>query len=67
VKRSELLETLVENILTLVQNRTLLVTVDGIDAAGKTVLAGELADKLKGSGAQKVQKGIIGTVLTRRL
>ena len=49
-----------ENILTLVQNRPLLVTVDGIDAAGKTVLAGELADKLRGSGAQVIEASIDG-------
>jgi len=48
----------VENILTLAQNRPLLVTVDGIDAAGKTVLAGELADKLRGSGAQVIEASI---------
>lgn len=47
-----------ENILTLAQNRPLLVTVDGIDAAGKTVLAGELADKLRGSGAQVIEASI---------
>ena len=49
-----------ENILTLKHNRPLLVTVDGIDAAGKTMLAGELADKLRGSGAQVIEASIDG-------
>jgi len=60
MKRSELLQTLVENILTLNQNRPLLVVVDGIDAAGKTILAGELADKLRKSGAQVIEASIDG-------
>ena len=60
MKRSELLETLVENILTLKQDRPLLVAVDGIDAAGKTMLAGELAESLRGIGAQVIEASIDG-------
>jgi uridine kinase len=60
MKRSELLETLVENILTLKQDRPLLVAVDGIDAAGKTMLARELADRLRGIGAQVIEASIDG-------
>ena len=60
MRRSELLETLTENILAIKHDRPLLVAVDGIDAAGKTVLAGELADKLKDIGASVIESSIDG-------
>ena len=49
-----------ENILTLKHIRPLLVAVDGIDAAGKTMLAGELAAKLRGRGTQVIEASIDG-------
>ena len=49
-----------ENILTLKKDRPLLVAVDGLDASGKTVLAGELTDKLRGIGAQVIDASIDG-------
>lgn len=58
MKRSELLEILVENILGIQHDRPLLVAIDGRDAAGKTVLAKELADKLRSVGADVIESSI---------
>ena len=60
VKRSELLETLVENILSIKHDRPLLVAIDGRDAAGKSILANELAGKLRESGATVIESSIDG-------
>ena len=60
MKRSELLEKLLENILALKHNRPLLVAIDGIDAAGKTILAKELADELRERGAHVIESSIDG-------
>lgn len=60
MKRSELLELLVANILGIEHNRPLLVAVDEIDTAGKTILAGELADTLRESGANVIEASIDG-------
>jgi len=54
------LETLVENILAIRNDRPLLVAIDGIDAAGKTTLAKELADKLRASGPPVIESSIDG-------
>jgi uridine kinase len=60
MKRNELLETLVENILGIKHDRPLLVAIDGRDAAGKTVLAKELAEKLREVGANIIESSIDG-------
>ena len=60
MKRSELLETLIENILCIKHDRPLLVAIDGRDAAGKSMLAKELAAKLRKSGATVIEASIDG-------
>ena len=60
LRRSELLETLTENILAIKHDRPLLVAIDGIDAAGKTMLAKELTDKLNGIGVPVIESSIDG-------
>ena len=60
MKRSDLLDLLVENILDIKHDRPLLVAIDGRDAAGKTVLAKELANKLRAVGANVIESSIDG-------
>jgi uridine kinase len=60
VKRTELLEKLVTNILGIKHNRPLLVAIDGRDAAGKSVLAKELAFRLRALGATVIESSIDG-------
>ena len=52
------METLLEIILLIQHNRPLLVAIDGVDAAGKTTLANELAEKLKEMGADVIESSI---------
>lgn len=51
---------MVENILVIRHDRPLLVAIDGIDAAGKTILAKELADKLRVCGVPVIESSIDG-------
>lgn len=60
MKRSSLLNTLSTNILGIQHDRPLLVAVDGRDAAGRTTLAKELAEKLREQGAQVIELSIDG-------
>lgn len=60
MKRSELLETLITNILSLEHERPLLVAIDGFDGAGKTILANELAEKLGALGLSVIDASIDG-------
>lgn len=60
MKRSELLETLVEKILAIKHDRPLLVAIDGRDAAGKTMLAKELAARLRERGAKVIESSVDG-------
>jgi uridine kinase len=60
VKRTELLEKLVTNILGIKHNHPLLVAIDGRDAAGKSVLAKELAFRLRALGATVIESSIDG-------
>jgi uridine kinase len=54
MKRSQLLDILIENILDL-HERPLLVAIDGRDAAGKTVFAKGLANRLREKGAKIIE------------
>ena len=56
--RSQLLEQLSKYILKIKQNSPVRVAIDGIDAAGKTRLAKELAFQLKKSGRQIIQVSV---------
>jgi uridine kinase len=60
VKRIELLETLAARILLLPTSRPLRVAVDGIDAAGKTTLADELALVLQAHNRSVIRASIDG-------
>ena len=60
MKRSELLELLTANILGIKHERPLLVAIDGYDAAGKSILAKELAEKLRGLGLNIIEASIDG-------
>ena len=60
MKRSELLELLTANILSLEHERPLLVAVDGYDAAGKSMLAKELSEKLRGLGLNIIEASTDG-------
>ncbi|MCW4012380.1 MAG: uridine kinase [Candidatus Bathyarchaeota archaeon] len=60
MKRSELLQHLAEEIQAIECSRPLLVAVDGRDAAGKTILAHELAEKLTGMGHDVIEASIDG-------
>ncbi len=51
---------MVENILAIKHNRPLLMAIDGIDAAGKTALAKELAEKLRERGAHVIESSVDG-------
>lgn len=52
------METLIENILTIKHDRPLMVAIDGIDTAGKTMLAKELAESLRESGAKVIESSM---------
>jgi len=58
MSRSALLDRLSELIITVPCRHTLRVAIDGIDAAGKTTLAGELAGRLKGRDIPVIQASI---------
>jgi uridine kinase len=60
MKRSELLELLATNILGIQHKRPILVAIDGYDAAGKSVLAKELAEKLRGLGLNVIEASTDG-------
>ncbi|TRO50932.1 uridine kinase [Candidatus Bathyarchaeota archaeon] len=60
MKRSELLELLTANILGIKHERPLLVAIDGYDAAGKSILAKVLAEKLRGLGLNIIEASIDG-------
>ena len=60
MKRSQLLKTLTENILQIQHTRPLLVAIDGRDAAGKSILAKELAENLRRRGANVIEASIDG-------
>ena len=60
MKHSELLQHLANEILAIECNRPLLVAIDGRDAAGKTILAHELSEKLSGWGRNVIEASIDG-------
>ena len=60
MKRSELLQHLADEILAIECTRPLLVAIDGKDAAGKTILANELAEKLRKTGRVVIEASIDG-------
>lgn len=60
MQRSELIQQLAENILAIELERPILVAVDGRDAAGKTILASELAAKLREEGLEVIEASIDG-------
>lgn len=60
MKRNKLLEKLVTNVLGIKHNRPLLVAIDGRDTAGKSVLAKELAFRLRALGATVIESSIDG-------
>ena len=60
MKRIELLELLTANILGIKHERPLLVAIDGYDAAGKSVLAKELGEKLSGMGVNIIEASADG-------
>jgi uridine kinase len=60
MNRDRLLDQLVHLISTVASSHPLRVAVDGLDAAGKTTLAEELASKLSGKGRDVIQSSIDG-------
>ena len=60
MERKELLKHLATVILEKQKDSPILVGIDGVDASGKTTLAGELVSELKGSGRQIIQASIDG-------
>ena len=60
MKPNQLLETLIENILQIQHDRPILVAIDGVDAAGKSILAKGLAEKLRAVGASVIEASIDG-------
>lgn len=58
--RQRLVEYLSGHILDGHRNRPFRVGIDGIDASGKTVLAEDIADALKGSGRQAIRASVDG-------
>ena len=59
-KRLSLLRKLADKILELPPNRTLKVGIDGVDGAGKTTFADELAEALKTSGRPLIRASVDG-------
>jgi uridine kinase len=55
MKRSQLLDILIGKILYIQHERPLLVAIDGRDAAGKTILAKEFANRLRERGAVVIE------------
>ena len=66
VKREELLITVAERIATIQLGHPLRVAIDGIDGAGKTFFADELADGLATAGRQIIRAGVDGFHRPRR-
>jgi uridine kinase len=60
VKLSELVKRIIEDILKTQHSHPLLVAIDGRDAAGKTILAKELADSLRVKGFFVIEASIDG-------
>ena len=60
MKRKELLKHLVAIILEKQKDSPILVGIDGVDASGKTTLAEELVNELKGSGRPIIRASIDG-------
>jgi uridine kinase len=60
VKRSKLIQHIAENILAIELERPIMVAIDGRDAAGKTILASELAERLKEEGCEVIEVSIDG-------
>ncbi len=60
MNRDKLLKILTENIMAITLDRPTLVAVDGRDAAGKTILAKELALKLREMGRTVIEASIDG-------
>lgn len=60
MKRSKLLKILKDRILSIKIDRPVLVSIDGVDAAGKTIFAKQLAIELEKSGLNVIQSSIDG-------
>ncbi len=60
MERSELIETIAEFILSIHPDHPLRVAIDGVDAAGKTSLAEELAEALNGQPRQIIRASVDG-------
>ncbi len=59
-KRSEVLEQLVDLIVAIVKDHPLRVAIDGVDAAGKTMLADEMAPRIESQGWPVIRASIDG-------
>lgn len=60
MKRSELIDIIIQKILSIQLDRPLLVSIDGIDAAGKTMFSKELALKMREMGRDIIESSIDG-------
>ena len=60
MKRSELLNMIAERVIREHGEQPYIVAIDGVDAAGKSILAGELAEELRNSGLLVSEASIDG-------
>jgi len=65
MKRSKLLKILKDRILSIKIDRPVLVSIDGVDAAGKTIFAKQLAIELEKSGLNVIQHHLSMVFITQ--